>query len=110
MRFMKGRGAAALAALVAVALVAAGCTTTEQDTATGTLIGAGLGYVVGHQMGREIEGAVIGGVIGGALGYYIGQSRSERVASADQAATSHSYRAVQGLQVQVDQEIGRAHV
>lgn len=102
MSLFKGRRSSVIAAIVLAAMALTACSEVQQDTTIGTVVGAGLGYVVGHQMGREIEGAVIGGVIGGALGYYIGKSRTEKVASADQAATSHSYKAVQGLQVKID--------
>ncbi|QFR31953.1 YMGG-like glycine zipper-containing protein [Ancylobacter sp. TS-1] len=60
-----------LSAVAIVALVAAGCTTTERRVGTGALIGAGTGAVIGGIAGGGTGaawGAGIGAVAGGAIG------------------------------------------
>ncbi|MCK0208719.1 YMGG-like glycine zipper-containing protein [Starkeya koreensis] len=60
-----------LSAVAIVALVAAGCTTTERRAGTGALIGAGTGAVIGGIAGGGTGaawGAGIGAVAGGAIG------------------------------------------
>ncbi|WP_371345604.1 YMGG-like glycine zipper-containing protein [Ancylobacter sp. IITR112] len=63
--------AARLTVVAFVALIAAGCTTTERRTGTGALIGAGTGAVIGGIAGGGTGaawGAGIGAVAGGAIG------------------------------------------
>ncbi len=55
---------------IVVAVLLAGCTTTQKGAATGAVLGGGLGAVIGHQSGETGEGAAIGaaaGAIGGAI-------------------------------------------
>lgn len=54
---------------VAATMALAGCTTAEQDTVAGGLIGAGVGGAVGGW-----EGAAIGGAIGAGTGYLLGRA------------------------------------
>lgn len=63
-----------VAAIAVIALVAAGCTTTQRSAGTGALIGAGTGAVIGGIAGGGTgaawgagAGAVAGGVIGAAV-------------------------------------------
>src|SRR3989338_10212519 len=63
------------AAVVAAALMVAGCETmpnkTVQGAVAGGALGAGTGAIIGHQTGRAGEGTAIGaglGALGGALG------------------------------------------
>ena len=62
------------AAVVAAALMVAGCETmpnkTVQGAVAGGALGAGTGAIIGHQTGRAGEGTAIGaglGALGGAL-------------------------------------------
>lgn len=54
---------------VAAMMALAGCTTAEQDTVAGGLVGAGIGGAVGGW-----EGAAIGGAIGAGTGYFLGRA------------------------------------
>ncbi|RLP22490.1 hypothetical protein [Mesorhizobium sp. YM1C-6-2] len=56
----------AVAAMVALA----GCTTAEQDAATGGLVGAGIGALATGDAG----GAIVGGVVGAASGVLLGKA------------------------------------
>lgn len=88
--------------VLVAALALTACTTVEQSTVAGILLGSGLGAVIGHQSGHAVEGAVIGAVVGGLAGYLVGRARTERVATADETNRTHSYRAVEGLQVKLE--------
>ena len=57
-------------ALTAVGI--AGCTTAEERTAGGALVGAGAGAVVGGAATGTGKGALIGAAVGGAAGAMIG--------------------------------------
>ncbi len=91
-----------LALVLVLAMTLTACTTVEQSTVAGVLLGSGLGAVIGHQSGHAVEGALIGAVVGGLAGYLVGRSRTERVASAEETNRSNSYRAVEGLQVKLE--------
>lgn len=91
-----------LAFVLALALSVTACSSVEQATVAGVLLGGGLGAVIGHQSGHAVQGAIIGAVVGGLAGYLVGRSRAERVASADETNRIHAYRAVEGLQVKLE--------
>lgn len=91
-----------LALVLTLALAVTACSTVEQATVAGVLLGGGLGAVIGHQSGHAVEGAIIGAVVGGLAGYLVGSSRAERVASAEETNRVHAYRAVEGLQVKLE--------
>ncbi|RMH55706.1 MAG: glycine zipper 2TM domain-containing protein [Candidatus Hydrogenedentota bacterium] len=94
-------GGVVLALVLVVLVGTSGCTEQEQSTTTGALIGAGLGAVIGNQSGKAVEGALIGAAVGGAIGYIVGESRTQRIASADQTYSQQGYRAVEGLQIKI---------
>ena len=58
-----------IAALALVGAFAAGCTTTEQTTTAGALIGGGAVAIAGGNAGQIAAGAVVGG----AAGYVVGR-------------------------------------
>lgn len=61
----------------ALALMAAGCTATEQRTAGTALVGAGTGAVVGGLVdGRR--GALVGAAVGGGTGAVVGAATAPR--------------------------------
>lgn len=91
-----------LALVMVLAVSMAGCATVEQSTIAGVLLGAGLGGVIGHQSGNAVEGAIIGAIVGGVAGYLVGNARTERVANAQETNQANGYRAVEGLQVKID--------
>ena len=61
-----------LTGFAVLALLVAGCTTTQKGAVIGTAIGAGAGAVIGHQSGHRTEGAVIGGAAGALGGAAVG--------------------------------------
>ena len=59
----------------------AGCTMTDQGTATGAILGGATGAVIGNQTGHKAEGALIGGVVGAIAGHAIGEANQKAAAS-----------------------------
>ncbi len=64
----------AIAGLAAVLMVA-GCTTTEQTTTAGALIGGATGAALS---GGDAGAIAIGALVGGAGGYYLGRSQERQ--------------------------------
>jgi outer membrane lipoprotein SlyB len=66
----------------ALGLVAAGCTSTTENTkekaVLGGLGGAVIGGVIGHQSGKGLEGAAVGAAAGAAAGGVWGSAQDER--------------------------------
>lgn len=60
-----------------VALMAAGCTTTERRAGTGALIGGGAGAIIGGAAGGG-SGALAGAAIGAGTGAVIGAATTPR--------------------------------
>jgi len=61
-----------------IAVIAAGCTTTQQGAATGGLAGATLGGIIGHQTGDGVKGAAIGGAVGTVGGMLVGDKLDKK--------------------------------
>lgn len=87
----------ATVALVAVALIVAGCQTAGQSAGLGAALGAGAGAIIGHQSGHTTEGALIGAAIGGLAGWGIHKVKARRTADAQQTAQQHNYNPASGL-------------
>ncbi len=64
--------------ILPVMVILAGCTTTQQGTATGALTGAAIGGIIGHQSGKGVEGAAIGGAVGALGGYVVGEKLKKK--------------------------------
>ena len=73
-----------LAAMLALALLVTGCTTTQKWAATGTVLGTAAGAIIGHQSGHRTEGAVIGAAVGGAAGGVAGHQKQKKTDQQDQ--------------------------
>ncbi|MFZ2099218.1 MAG: hypothetical protein WAU86_01480 [Oricola sp.] len=58
-----------VASMAVVGALAAGCTTTEQTTTAGALIGGGATAIAGGNAGQ----IALGAVVGGAAGYLVGR-------------------------------------
>ncbi len=69
------------AGIVALGLMAAGCTETEQGAGVGAGLGAGLGAIIGNQSGHSGEGAVIGAAAGAIGGGMVGNAREKQHAA-----------------------------
>ncbi|WP_348640446.1 YMGG-like glycine zipper-containing protein [Mesorhizobium sp. B1-1-1] len=61
----------------ALALMAAGCTATEQRTAGTALAGAGTGAVIGG-LANGSRGALVGAAVGGGTGAVVGAATAPR--------------------------------
>jgi hypothetical protein len=87
------------AAVVATAIMLAGCGTPgsnqERASTAGALVGAGVGTVVGAALRHPVEGAVAGALIGGGTGSLVGQQQDQ------QAATVAQTRRTQAAQARV---------
>lgn len=68
----------AVAGCVVLALLLAGCTTTQKGAGIGAATGAALGAIIGHQSGETGEGAVIGAAAGAAVGAAVGDQMERR--------------------------------
>ena len=67
--------------VVFAVLLLAGCTMSEQGTATGAVLGGATGAVIGNQTGHKAEGALIGGVVGAIAGHAIGKANEKASAT-----------------------------
>lgn len=64
--------------ILAAAVLATGCTTTQKGTGIGAAAGAGLGAIIGHQSGNTEKGALIGGAVGALGGYAVGNKMEQK--------------------------------
>lgn len=90
-----------LIALLAIAPLAAGCTTSGRNTGAGVLLGsalgAGAGAIIGNQTGNAVDGAFIGAGLGGLTGGLIGNGldRAEQEAAIGDAQVEAALHEVQ---------------
>ncbi|WP_413577817.1 OmpA family protein [Bdellovibrio sp. HCB290] len=93
----------------AVALMATGCATTEENpnaakgAGIGAAIGAVAGAVIGHQTGRRNEGALIGAALGAGIGGGIGHRMDKQ--AKELAAIAETKRTEQGLITKLKSDI-----
>ncbi|KYG61797.1 hypothetical protein AZI85_06125 [Bdellovibrio bacteriovorus] len=93
----------------AVAMIATGCATANENpnTAKGAGIGAGVGAVVGavigHQTGRRNEGALIGAALGAGLGGAVGHRLDKQ--QKELAKIAETKRTEQGLITKLKSDI-----
>jgi len=66
-------------AVLMLAMLVSGCTTTQKSTTIGTAAGAGLGAIIGHQSGNRDKGALIGGAAGALGGYVVGNKMEQKM-------------------------------
>ena len=71
----------AMAILVALLVLCAGCTATQQGAGIGAALGAGTGALIGghhHRAGGALVGAAVGGLAGALTGDAVQQSQNQR--------------------------------
>ena len=94
-------------AILAVAPLTAGCTTSGRNTGAGVLLGtalgAGAGAIIGNQTGNAVDGAFIGAGLGGLTGGLIGNGldRAEEEAAIGDAQLEAALYDVQASQGQL---------
>lgn len=64
--------------IMTLALLSAGCTTTQKGATIGTVAGAGVGAIIGHQSGNRDKGALIGGATGALGGALVGNTMKKK--------------------------------
>jgi outer membrane protein OmpA-like peptidoglycan-associated protein len=101
--FPNSRNRARLTSLLAIMLIASGCSSLSR-TEKGAIIGAGaggaIGGVIGNQTGSTARGAIIGAAVGGVVGAMIGNQmdkQAEELAQNIPGATVE--RVGEGIQV-----------
>ncbi|WP_374074393.1 OmpA family protein [Bdellovibrio bacteriovorus] len=93
----------------AVAMLATGCATTQENPNTakgagiGAAVGAVAGAVIGHQTGRRNEGALIGAALGAGLGGVIGNRLDKQ--QKELAKIAETKRTEQGLITKLKSDI-----
>ena len=80
--------------IASLALIGAGCTTTEQHYGKGAVIGGTVGGIVGHQSGHTAEGVAIGAAAGTALAHIFKPQSKQVVVQPQETVTVHRQKTV----------------